>query len=285
MDLELRHLRAFVTVIDEGSFTDAAAALHVSQASVSRAVAALESVVGGTVLRRTTRDLSLTPLGARVLSAARRMLEDAAFIEGTGRQNPSDVRIGHAWAAVGRHTASIQRQWAAEHPGSELIFVQSSTETAGLAEGTADAAVMRRDIDDRRYDTVLVGVEARYAALARTDPLARRRVVTLNDFAGRTIAVDDQTGTTTLDLWPAESAPTATRLVHGVEDWLIVITAGQAVGITAEATTHHHPRPGVVFRPIRDAKPVPIWLAWRRNDPPTHLDTLVQLLSAAYAAG
>ena len=67
MDIDLRQLRAFVTVVDEGSFTEAATALHLSQASVSRAVASLETAIGAKVLRRTTREIGLTEVGAKVL--------------------------------------------------------------------------------------------------------------------------------------------------------------------------------------------------------------------------
>ena len=55
MQIELRQLRAFVAVAETGSFTRAASELFLSQASVSRAVASLETTVGARLLRRTTR--------------------------------------------------------------------------------------------------------------------------------------------------------------------------------------------------------------------------------------
>jgi DNA-binding transcriptional LysR family regulator len=119
--------------------------------------------------------------------------------------------------------------------------------------------------------------------MATGDPLARRRSVALNDLAGRTVAIDDRTGTTTLDLWPSDAAPPTTRASHGIEDWLHLVAAGQAIGITAEATVHQHARPGLRFRPVRDAEPVVVWLAWRRADPPERIETLLQLAREAYA--
>lgn len=282
MDLELRQLRAFVTVVDEGSFTEAASRLGVSQASVSRAVAALEQAIGAKVLWRTTREVGLTPVGARVIGSSRRVLDEAGFIVRAAERVDSNLRIGYAWAALGRHTTALQERWASEFPGSELVFVQSITPTSGVVEGVVDVGVLRRPVTDERLATVLVGVEARFAAVAAADPLARRRFVTLNDFAGRTVGIDDQTGTTTPDLWPTDAAPAATRIVHGVEDWLTLIAAGQAVGLTTEATTHQHPRPGVKFRPVRDAQPIPVWLAWRRDGPPERVEALVRLVCEAY---
>lgn len=284
MDLELRHLRAFVAVVDEGSFTKAGDALTISQASVSRAVAALERAVGAPLLQRTTRELSLTPTGARILGHARRVLEEAAAITRVAAETPAEIKVGYAWAALGRHTTTAQQRWAAAHPGSELRFVQSNTPTAGLAEGVAEVAVVRRPLTDERFTTHLVGVERRYAAVASADPLARRRSVTLDDFIGRTIAVDPLSGTTTPDLWPPDAGPAVTRSVSGIEDWLTLIAAGQAVGLTSEATARQHLRPGVVYRPVRDAQPIAVWLGWWRDSPPRRATALVQLVCDLYGS-
>lgn len=283
MDVEVRGLRALVAVVDEGSFTDAAITLGVTQASVSRAVAALERAVGRRLLQRSTRQVRLTVTGARVLAHARRALDEVAAIRRVVDTGDTEVRVGYAWSALGRHTTAVQRRWSADHAGSALVLVQSATRTAGLVEGLVDLAVLRRPPDDPRVATDVVGAERRYAAVAATDPLARRRGVRLADFAGRVVGVDPLTGTTTDELWPSGVAPAGTRQVHGVEDWLTVVAAGQAVGITSEATARQHPRPGVVYRRVVDAPPVPVLLAWWRDDPPPALAALRALLEAAYA--
>lgn len=280
--VEVRHLRALVAVVDEGGFTQAADVLGTSQASVSRTIAGLEHELGARVLHRTTREVSLSPVGAKVLGHARRVLEETAAVVRAARDGGGQVRVGYAWAALGRHTTRVQRQWALDHRGAELVFLQSNTATAGLSEGLVDVAVLRRSIDDERFATALVGVEPRFAAVATGHPLARRRNVTLHDFAGRTVAVDARTGTTTEQLWGPISAPAGTRRVDGVDEWLTVVAAGQAVGITSEATARQHPRPGVTYRPVRDAQPVAVHLAWWRDSPPAALQDLLQLVCRSY---
>jgi DNA-binding transcriptional LysR family regulator len=283
MDPEVRQFRALLAVVDSGTFTAAADLLGVSQASVSRTVVALERALGARVLQRTTRAVSLTPVGAHIVGHARRVLEEVAAIQRAADVARGDLRVGYAWAALGRHTTAVQRRWSAAHPGSALLFVQSNTPTAGLTEGTADASVLRRPVDDPRLRTARLGVERRYA-VAADDPLARRRSISLNDFADRTVAVDALTGTTTNELWSPPMAPATTRSVRGVDEWLTVIAAGQAIGLTAEATTIQHPRPGVVYRPIRDARPVPVMLAWWADSPPPNLEALLQLVCEQYRA-
>lgn len=282
MDIEVRQLRALVAVVDAGTFTDAAIDLGRSQASVSRTVAALERSVGVTLLRRGPREVTLTPTGAEVLATARRVLAEVDAIARITSGVPRELRVGYAWSAVGQHTTSVQERWAEQHPGSELLFVRAGSASAGVLEGVAECGVLRRSPDDDRLELTLVGSEPRYAVLATSDPLARRRAIGLGDLAGRTLAVDERTGSTTTDLWPPSAAPAATRPIHGVEDWLTLIASGRAVGVTAEATAHQHPRPGVAYRRVRDAPPVPVWLAWRRGAPPLGARELVRLLSEAY---
>ena len=74
MNVELRQLRSLVAIVDAGSFTDAAIDLAVSQAAVSRTLASLEAALGVRLLRRTTRDVTLTAAGNRVTQAVFRCL-------------------------------------------------------------------------------------------------------------------------------------------------------------------------------------------------------------------
>ncbi|HEV7205051.1 MAG TPA: LysR family transcriptional regulator [Jatrophihabitans sp.] len=285
MSVELRQLRALVAVVDSGTFTDAAIELGVSQASVSRAVAALEDALGARVLRRTTRTVAPTGTGSAVVRHARRVLAEVDALTRAVTDSGSSLRVGYQWSALGRRTADVQRRWAAAHPGGRLDLVPSDTPTAGLVEGRADVAVVRRTIDDDRFDSRLVGTEARMAVISSDDPWARRRFVRLADFDGRVVAVNSRTGTTDARLWPGDRAPVELREIHGVERWLNSIAAGEAVGITAEATAHQHPREGVLYKPVLDAEPIAVRLAWWHDDPPAGLDALLSLILEAYNAG
>lgn len=284
MDIRLRQLQSLVAVVDQGTFTDAAIALGTSQASVSRNVAALEGVLGVRVLVRSPRQVTPTVAGARVVRHARRVLEEVEALGRSALADERQLRIGYSWAALGRHTTAVQNQWAATYPGAELVFVQSRTRTAGLSEGLAEVAVLRREVADVRIEEVLVGHERRVAALAATDPLARRRRLHLADFAGRIVAVDTLIGTTREELWAPEAAPAGMRAVQGIDEWLTLIASGRAIGLTAQASAVQYPRLGVVYRPVVDAAPVPVRLAWRRDDPPARLAELQHVVRRAYAA-
>ncbi|MGO1974619.1 MAG: LysR family transcriptional regulator [Propionibacteriaceae bacterium] len=283
MDLDTRLLRAFVAVVEEETFTDAAIALTTSQASVSRAVQRLEAVIGEPLLSRTTRRVELTPAGERVLVQSRRILalvDDLADI--VAGQAAVELRFGYAWAALGEHTLRVQRAWSARGQG-DVVFVQTNTVSAGLLEGRCEVAVVRRPVRDRRLASAAIGTERRHAVVATDHPLAARSRLTLADLAGQTVAVDTDTGTTSDDLWSPAARPSGYRMTHGVDEWLVLIASGRAIGVSSEATATQNPHPGVTYVIIDDAPPIDVWLAWWADDPPIGIDTLTALVREAYA--
>jgi DNA-binding transcriptional LysR family regulator len=286
MDVELRQLRCLVAVVDHGGFTGAAAELGVSQPAVSRGVAALERELGVRLLRRTSRDVTPTAAGERVLVRARRLITDAEDLIRDARAGHGTLRLGHAWAAMGAHTVEFQRRWAARHPDLELHLVRTNSPTGGLAERACDVAVVRAAGDapallDRRFDEVIVGLESRYGAVAVDDPLARRRQLRLADLADRVVAVDTRVGTTTPALWPPSQRPEVEE-IHELDDWLDAIAAGRCVGVTTEGTTTQYRRQGIIFRRLRDAPPVPVRLLWWRDDMHPATSEVVGLLTELY---
>ncbi len=283
MDLQLRHLAVLVAVVDAGTFTDAAARLGVSQAAVSRSVAGLEAALGVRLLDRTTRQVTPTETGCGWPRRRNTCSTRWRTCAGWSSRRRTELRIGYAWAALGRHTRPLQKRWAREHMQTPLVFVQVNEAAAGLADGSADVSVIRRPVRDARFATAEIGLESRYAAVSTGTALARRRPLRLADLIRYTVAIDARTGTTTLDLWPPDAQPTSVRTTHGVDEWLTLIAAGQAVGVTSEATANQNPRPGVAYRQLVDAPPIRVQLAWWRDNPPRQLGDLLTLARQTYA--
>jgi DNA-binding transcriptional LysR family regulator len=79
----LDQLRAFVTVVDEGSFSAAARKLQRVQSAISTAMTNLESHLGVTIWDRSTKIPRLTPAGSSLLVSARRVLADVDELRGS----------------------------------------------------------------------------------------------------------------------------------------------------------------------------------------------------------
>jgi DNA-binding transcriptional LysR family regulator len=281
MDLELRHLRCLVAIVDTGTFTDAAIELGISQAAVSRNLMALEEVLGVRLLHRTSRCISPTTAAVHVLAQARQVLAAADNLVAAATTGHTRLRIGHAWSAMGRHTREFQRRWAAAYPEVELQLIRTNSATGGLAEGLCDLAVLRSAVDGSHFASAIVGHERRYCALPADDPWARRRSIRLSDVPQRTLLIDRRTGTTTLDLWPPDARPRVVE-TRDIDDWLAIIAAGDGIGITPEGTTAQYRRDGVVFRPLRDAPHVTVQMIWRRHDPHPSTHAAIALLTELY---
>lgn len=284
MELSTRELRVLVTAVDAGSFTDAAIELRVSQASVSRTIAALERRIGERLVRRVPRGCEPTATGALVVPQARRILAEADRFGELLRSRRRVLRLGYAWAALGAHTPTLQRTWERDHATIELHLIRHNSATSGLAEGACDVAVVRRPVDERRFASVVVGLERRLAAFASDDAAwRRRRQIGMAELADRTVVVDLRTGSTSGDLWAGSAAGPRFVESSDMEDWLNAIAAGHGVGLTAEATAYHHPPPGITFRPVKDGPRVPVRLAWWRGYPPDGLADIIDAVTRLYA--
>ncbi|TBY86017.1 LysR family transcriptional regulator [Rhizobium leguminosarum] len=153
--IKIEGIAAFVAVVEAGSVSEAARRLRLSKSVVSERLAELEKSLGGMLLHRTTRKLTLTEDGAVFLGRAARIvreIEEAAADMAERRGTLSGpIRIA-APVTFGRmHLGPALYPFLAEHPEIELTL----------------------DIDDRRVDAASDG----YDAIIRNGPIADSRLV------------------------------------------------------------------------------------------------------------
>ncbi|MEU0950018.1 LysR family transcriptional regulator [Streptomyces canus] len=268
MTMELRHLRAFLAIAEEGGITRAAARLHISQPALSRTLRALEEHLGIRLIDRSTHYLQLTDAGQafRVRAAAAVAAVDAAL--DPARTEAWPLRIGHTWSALGRHTSTVLRRWQHAHPRTPLELLRIDDRTAGLAQGRVDAALLRGPLTIPGSSSALLSYEPRVAAVPADSALTTRDDLVLADLTEYTVVLNTVSGTTTPQLWPDAAHPASTLEVANTDDWLAAIAAGRGVGVSSAATAEIHPYPGVAYRPLTDAPALPLHLVW--SEPPAH---------------
>ncbi|VWD16978.1 LysR family transcriptional regulator [Burkholderia contaminans] len=144
-DLDTTLLRTFVTVVETGSVSDAATALHRTQAAVSMALRRLEDEVGQRLLERSPRGVKPTAAGSVLLPYAHRLLDvglaaraalNAGDISGTVRLGIlEDIAVGHLPHAL--------RQFAASFPrvALEIVVDTSPSLSQRLASRTLDFVI------------------------------------------------------------------------------------------------------------------------------------------------
>lgn len=100
--IELRHIRAFVTVAEELSFSRAADRLYVSPSALSRQISALEKLVGCDLLVRSTHSVELTLAGDALLERAREVLRDVDAAVQTAQSVGGELigRVARLWEPI-----------------------------------------------------------------------------------------------------------------------------------------------------------------------------------------
>lgn len=187
----LKQLAYFAAAAERGSVTGAAKALHVSQPSVSTAIAHLERAFGAQFfLRHHAQGLSLTPAGRRLFAEARGLLAHADELGRDARNADERVRgelqLGYFVTFAPYYLPGLLMRFAKLHPEVAVRLHEGDMETLrrALALGTLELALV--------YDLALGPELARetlaalqpYALLPDGHRLARRRKVPLRALAG-----------------------------------------------------------------------------------------------------
>jgi len=182
MTMELRHLRYFLAVAEEGNFTRAAAKLGIGQPPLSQQIRDLEREVGAALFHRVPHGAELTAAGAAFLGEAKASLAAAEkaklAAQSANRGETGRLSLGFtASSAFNPVVSATIRRFRARWPDVRLALTEMNTLALmqKLEGGELDAAFMRPSLDDpagvrlRRLPD-----EPMVIALPASHPLARR---------------------------------------------------------------------------------------------------------------
>jgi len=153
MKTTLDELQAFAAVVDAGSITAAAEQLGLTISATSRTLARLEDKLHTTLLRRTTRRMSLTPEGELYLEHARRILGDINDMQellGVSKSTPRGLLRVNATLGFGRsHVAPLISRFVRTHPLVE-VQLQLSVNPPPLGDDAFDVCIRFGEPPDAR---------------------------------------------------------------------------------------------------------------------------------------
>ncbi|NMI15458.1 LysR family transcriptional regulator, partial [Xanthomonas axonopodis] len=190
--MELRHLRYFLAVAEEGNFTRAAARVGIGQPPLSQQIQTLERELGTPLFRRTHSGAELTAAGEAFLGEVRRVLADVERAAETARRvargESGRLRLGFTASAafspvVPRLIRDFRRKW----PQVELLLEETNTASllVGLADGRLDAAFVRYGLSTPADLQLLrFADEPMKIAVPAAHPLATRNSAPLAALAG-----------------------------------------------------------------------------------------------------
>ena len=172
---EFAELRAFAEVADRASFARAAEHLHIAPSTLSQTVRALEDRLGVTLLNRTTRRVSLTSAGARLLARLAPAFSEmqAAVAEAhDGQVRPHGVVRLHALRpAYARH---VEPALGRLHRALPEVILDLSVDDApaDVAASGYDLVIRRAEFVDSGMVARNLGTDLRHAVVASPDYLA-----------------------------------------------------------------------------------------------------------------
>ncbi len=184
----LAALRLFLRVAESGSFSRAAAEAGIAQSAASRAVSTLEAELGGRLLNRTTRSLSLTEAGRKVCDHARILVAEAeameASVRGAEREPAGLLRVSASVAFTRAELAPCAGAFLKAFPRMRLDLMARDDRIDLIAEGV-DVALRLGELEDSRLTALWLGSYPRMVVAAPGFEQAHGPVTAPSDLAGR----------------------------------------------------------------------------------------------------
>ena len=276
---DLWQLRYFKAVAEQLHFGRAAAALHISQPPLSRAIRALEERLGVTLFTRSRRRVELTPAGARLLEEVRRtvaQLERTVLeLRGMAAGERGRLRIGFVSLADYGVLPGLLKAYKAVRPGVQLALREmlSPDQSLALAGGELDFGLLLPPVAEmQELDHLVVQRERFVAALPARHRLAGTRgALAMSELVGESFV-----------MVPREIAPGLYDIVSGLaaragfslnvsqeaiqmQTVVSLVSSGLGVAVVPGSIANLGRR-GVVYRKLADKHPaLELWLAWRRG--------------------
>ena len=196
--MELRVLRYFLVVAQEGNITNAAALLHIGQPTLSRQLKDLEQELGQPLFVRQSHGIKLTEAGEQLRTHAKEMVTISDKIERDfalmAKRPLGDIYIGgiESYLQEGARFAHI----AQERGVSTAVHYTSCSSVEALTlldRGLIDFAIVSQAVRVDRYETIRFAKKCKWVALLRIDnPLAAKECLTAADLAKEPLLMYDR---------------------------------------------------------------------------------------------
>jgi DNA-binding transcriptional LysR family regulator len=193
--MELRHLRYFIAIAEERSFTRAAERLWVAQPGLSTQIRRLEAELGIKLFERHSRGVDLTQAGQLFLERARMALATVEVAGATGSDLEAgvigSVRLGVASGAHWGSTSHLLRRFGRERPNVELTVLEGygGTLWRDLRDGRLDALVAPTGHSSIDLSSLELGAEDWLVLVGTGHPLAGIGPVAADALDGERVAV------------------------------------------------------------------------------------------------
>lgn len=183
--MEIRVLRYFLTIAEEGNITGAANLLHLSQPTLSRQIKSLEKELGHPLFIRKSHSVSLTPEGRLLKKRAEEVISLVdrikAEFDSMDRTVDGDIYIGGGGFRAMKLLTDLIKEIREDYPDIRFHLYSGSAEdiTERLDKGLLDFGVLIQPACIAKYHSINMPVKDIWGVVMRKDsPLARLETIT-----------------------------------------------------------------------------------------------------------
>lgn len=273
--MDLKSLRYFLAIAEEGSISAAAESLNLSQPNISRQMTLLEKELGAKLFERGSRRIVLTEEGTLLRRRAVEILQlaDTAVTEigSAGKDVIGTVRIGCGETDAMRVVARAIRRFSETHPMVRFELHSGNAEDVSdlLERGLVDFGVLIEPTDKTRYDYLSFPTDIRWGALVRRDdPLARMYGVSPSDTSGRRVIVSRQNmAANGISGWmgPDFPEPDVVATYNLLFNASLLVSEGVGIALCLEGIVNTSGDSDLVFVPFEPELRVGMSLVWKKN--------------------
>lgn len=292
--MELRHLRYFVAVAEDLSFTTAARRLNLSQPPLSMQIQKLEAEVGVPLLIRTSRRVELTAAGQAFLIEARLILASVQVACDRARTIGSDrtgrINIGLSGTHFQGPLAAMFEAYMRSRPGVSIVMHQLMpvNQLEALRSGHIDISISRTRVEDSLLTSTLLWDDSLCAALPRGHPLSKRKRLSVGDLHNEQfIMLKLETSAYAQQIYDhcvqAGFSPKVSQWVLEVPAVVGLVEVGLGVGIIPASLPVVYLRANLlhIIPLVETGLELGIYAVQRRNDSSGALEELVRTLKTA----
>lgn len=192
--MELRVLRYFLAVAEEGNITWASQLLRISQPTLSRQLKQLEEELGVTLFERGPHAIALTEEGRLLRDRAQTIVSLADKTESDLKRSAGklggDITAGCGELGGMAHLARRMTDFRAAHPGVRFHVVSATADTTQerLEQGLMDFGLLAEPVDTDRYEYMRTDIADHWAAqVPEGHPLYDHEFVSPADLAGESL--------------------------------------------------------------------------------------------------
>jgi DNA-binding transcriptional LysR family regulator len=272
--MEIRVLRYFVEAAREGSMTNAAQKLHVTQPTLSKQIKELEEELGQKLFVRGNYNIHLTPEGEILYKRALDILDMVDLTEAEFSSmndfNGGDLYLGCAESDGISVLAKAAKQLRAENKNLHFHLYSGNAETVceRLDKGLLDFAVVVQNIDLSRYAYLDLPVMDTWGLIMRKDdPMVSKAEIPIEELANLPLIVSRQGATNEMPEWLQKNY---NRLnIVATYDLIfnasILVREGLGYALGFDKLVNTGSESILCFRPITPAITSPMRLIWRKE--------------------